>query len=288
MYLPPNCPTLDKVSEPQIRLGIQGFGGTGKTYAASTFPNPVYLNPDRGLGAQFGRADIVEVPVWKKEFCKTINPNFGNSSSVTIKDIIELWLKKDGTKLEEDQTLVVDGNTGLQNAYHKWYEQNPVVTKGGKIDDFAEWRLKINFFGDICDTLKTLRCNVIYVCHETEKKDKGGDYTGKLRPLLRGQFGDEIMTHFTDWVRAHSTSKDKALASANDNTLKLWNMSSSEYREMVNSFSGNAIYFWQLESDEFFDGKVSSLSGFPKYIPATYASFRRYMKNKISIAPLAA
>src|ERR1044071_282279 len=186
MYIPKGGVTLENEPIEQIRMGIQGFYGTGKTIAASTFPNPVYMDIDRGLGALSGRSDIIKLKFYDNDFCKQINPNHKGFN--TLRDTVLMFLDKEAKKLEADQTLVVDGSTGLQNAYHAWYDENPVVTKTGSIDDRAVWRLKLNFFGDICETLKTLRCNVLYIAHEYEKPDSSGEYNGKIRPLMSGQF----------------------------------------------------------------------------------------------------
>ena len=58
-YIPKGAVSLNTITvKPQIRLGLQGYSGTGKTWAALTFPNPIVLNLDRGLGAHTGRSDV--------------------------------------------------------------------------------------------------------------------------------------------------------------------------------------------------------------------------------------
>ena len=61
-------------TKPQIRLGIQGPPGSGKTWAALTFPNPVIINLDRGLGAHAGRSDVIDVPFYSGSFVDKIIP----------------------------------------------------------------------------------------------------------------------------------------------------------------------------------------------------------------------
>lgn len=286
MYKPINSLTLKESSEPQIRLGLQGYGGTGKTYAALTFPNPVVLDLDRGLGAHHGRTDVIQLRCWDLDWWKSISTitKVPQPNVADIKNYILLWLNSEGMKLEQDQTLVIDGGTGLQNAYHKWYSANPSYSsKTGKENEFAEWMLKINFFGDVCEILKRLKCHVVYLSHETDKKDKNGEYTGKIRPLLTGQFGDQLMTHFTDWFRTHCGTKpigDK-LKQTKPETLTQWGCKNlSEFENMLEMFFPgiDTVYYWQTFGDDQFDGKVSSLVNFPKYIPASYIAFRKYMK----------
>lgn len=277
MYIPTGSITLDKITDkPQIRLGIQGYGGTGKTYSALTFENIVVWNRDRGLGAHTGRADVIEVPAWNPSFLKSINPNYKTVEDV--KDTTQMWLEREATKLEPNQTLVFDGGTALQKDYESWIAKNEPVTRSGEVDSFAKWRLKIEFFGDIMSIFKTLRCHVIYLCHESEKPDKTGNYTGKLRPLLTGGFSDQLISHFTDWFRQHASDKLEA-DKIDDKVLKLWGMNRNEFISMQNTYPRGTMYFWQTEGDAIFDGKCSSLVNFPRFIPSNFLSFQRYMRG---------
>jgi len=285
MYIPKNCKTLDKVDAQQIRLGIQGYSGTGKTFSALTFPNPVVVNFDRGLGVHRGRTDVIEVPVYDLDFCKSILPNTTISNlGEQSKDVALKWLNTEGMKLETDQTLVWDGGTGTQNAYHKWYAANPSYTKAGKEDEFAEWRLKLVFLGDLMETFKRLKCHVIFISHESDKREKSGEYLGRIRPLMSGQFADQLVSHFTDWFRQMVFDKPKKPEDIKETTLKEWGFKTKEeYLEMNKQFPGNVIYAWQTEADSIFDGgKTSSLIGAPKFIPANYTSFIMNSKQFLS------
>lgn len=284
MFIPPNCLTLDKIKEPQIRLGLQGFPGVGKTWAALTFPNPIVFNLDKGLGAHFGRKDVIEIPIYNEDYCKSIWPNYKTFSDKRY--VIEKWFTELAPKLDDDQTLVFDGGTGLQRIYHKWWENNPALTKQGKVDDFAEWKLKINFLGTLFEQAKLLKCNFVYICHESEKKDKDGMYTGKIRPLMTGQFCDELVSHFTDWFRCHAKNKPIDFASVKSETLKEFGCKNIEaFKEVCNYSSNDTVYYWQTQSDELADCKASSLINFPRYIAANFETFRKYSKFITSLLP---
>jgi len=277
MYIPDGCSTLDMVNEPQIRLGLQGFSGVGKTWAALTFPNPLVLNLDKGLGAHFGKKEIAEVPIYTDEYCRKLYPSYKTLGDK--KTVLEIWFDKVAPKLQEDQTLIFDGGTGLQRIYHKWWEANPALTKQGKVDDYGEWKFKINFFGTLFEQVKSLKCNFVYICHEAEKKDKDGQYSGKIRPLLTGQFCDELVSHFTDWFRAHAIKKPVDFATVKNETLKNFGCANIEaFKVICNQFKNDTVYFWQTESDELCDCKASSLIDFPRFIPANYESYKKYTK----------
>jgi len=270
-YIPKGAVSLNTITvKPQIRLGIQGYSKTGKTWAALTFPNPIVLNLDRGLGAHTGRSDVYEIPFYKPEFCK---------SFVELKDKLVSWLDTEGKKITSSQTLVFDGCTSLQNAYHAWYKANQFqfLTKAGKVDDFAEWAQKKNYYAEVMELFKSLSCDIVFISHESAQKDKGTqEYTGKIRPLLTGQFNDELMNHFTDWFRQHSAAK---VDEPKETTLKAFGMTASEFRNWQNTLPRNTIYYWQTDSDDVFDGGCSSLVNFPKYLPATFAAFSKYQRK---------
>lgn len=275
MYKPKDCIALDELQDYQIRLGIQGYGGTGKTWAALTFPGPLVVSLDRGLAAHVGRKDVIEAPFYNIDFCKKINPNHRDIHNLA--DTLRFFLDREAKKMEPDQTLIWDGCSGTQFAYHKWYENNKVIsTKSGKEDEYAEWRLKIDFFTDIHEAFKGLKCNVIFIAHEVDKKEKDGGYLGKVRPLLGGQFGDQILKEYSNWFRQHSKSKPNEGSVISPQELGRWGFKTrEEYDEMCKEFPGGTIYYWQLESDDIFDAKCS-LVNFPRFIPANYTTYKRY------------
>lgn len=286
-YMPANTQSLELAPQPQIRLGIQGYGGTGKTTSGMSFTTGedasiIVGNIDKGLGAFAGRKDIVPLEFHDLDFCKKVNPNHTGPSD--LKTTVLLWLTKEGPKLQPEQTLVWDGGTGTENAYHRFYNANKVYEgTSGKENQYAQWRLKIEFFTDLLECFQRLKCNVVYICHEADQKDPNGTYTGKIRPLLTGQMNDKLMNYFTDWFRARTIDKYD-LSKITDKDLALWGMTKEEMAKMQDEYPRNTLYFWQTCSDSVFDGKCSSLVNYPDRIPSTYDYFKKYMRkyeNKI-------
>lgn len=281
IYIPPNCRTLaDPSAIQQIRVGIQGFPGVGKTWAALTFPNPIVLNLDRGLGAHQGRSDVLEIPFYEAKF---------SGGKLELKDRLVAWLDREGPKLSNSQTLIFDSLSCLQTSYHLWFDANRMsfLTKAGKVDEFAEFQVKNKYMGEIFDNLfKSFKCNIVLLCHESERADKPttvgqpGEYTGKIRPLLTGAYGDTIVKDFTDWFRQHAGEKPKDYSALTPETLANWGLKTKEeFRAMCDSFPRNTIYYWETDSNNRSDGKAGSLVGFPKFIPANYQSFSKYMRK---------
>jgi hypothetical protein len=276
LYKPIDSLTLAETTvDPQIRLGIQSPPGLGKTWAALTFPNPVVLNYNRGLGAHIGRSDVIEVPFYDRKFVDKIHPPDGQQTPPNKKDALLVWLHKEGSKLTSEQTLVLDSSTEIETAYHTQYKLNPVITKKGKEDDFAEWRLKIEYFGQVTDLLKSLKCHVVYITHETVERDKEGELTGGARPLLTGQSGDSLAGSFTDWFRQRAIKKPTKEEEALYTTKWGWNR---EWNDSTPKEHGS-IYLWQTSSDSFFKCKSSSLLNPPMFVLANYNTFLKYRRK---------
>ena len=283
IYTPKGAISLDSPqSIQQIRLGIQGYPGVGKTYNSASFPNVVFANFNRGLGALSGRKDIIEVPFYKM------------ASRQTMKDFYVKWLETEGARLVSSQTLVEDCLSDLSTYYHLWFKDNEstiAVGKNGRYNDYAEYQEKVKYFEEIANLHLGLKCNVILLCHEVERPDKPttigqpGTYSGKIRPLVSGQTGDNIGGAYTDWFRQHCAQKPADFSKITDESLASWGLKTQkEFKEMCDTFEGPTIYYWQTMGDDLFNAKKGSLIGTcPKYIPANYNSFLKYAKNKQQI-----
>jgi hypothetical protein len=237
------------------------------------------LNIDRGLGAHIGRKDVIEIPFWNPTFVDKIIPRSGLSNPPNRKDAIIKWLSTEGMKLVAEQTLVIDSSTQLQNAFHAEYRINPKVTKQGKIDDFGEWNYKLIFFDEVMALLKSLKCNVVYICHETADRDRTGELNGSVRPLLTGQFSDQLASHFTDWFRCHAYSKP--LEDKQAKAKEFFGLSDGQLKEWLASTSNGTMYVWQTASDEIAKHvKTSTMVNAPKYVLANYSVFGQYKRKQ--------
>ena len=279
IYVPPGLLSLDKIpADPQLRVGLQGPPGVGKTWEALTFPNPIVLNIDRGLGAHVGRSDVIEVPFYDPKFVDSIVKRSGTQAPPNRKDALLVWLNNVGMKLRPHQTLVIDSNTQIEVSFHSEYKLAPVITKSGKVDDFAEWNLKKEYFGELMAMLKSLPCHVVYIAHETADRSKDGELNGMVRPLLTGQFGDQLASHFTDYFRCHAYAKPTP-----DRMTKfqeVFKLDAAAVKEWLASTPNETIYLWQTQADEKAASvKTSTLVGAPKFVLADYKTFGKYKRQ---------
>ncbi len=281
IFIPPDCQPLSSIiAKQQIRLGIQGFGGTGKNWSVlgtpdkkqRGFPNPIVLNIDRGLGAHSGCGHINELPFYKLH------------KRSEMKDKLIEWLDKNASKMSEEQTLIIDNLSSLEQIYHEWYRANEhmFISDKGQVNAFAEWQVKEKWFNQLHLLFHTLCCDVILLAHESERPDKSttpgqpGQYTGKIRAVVTGKVGDTIIKEYTDWFRQRCCAKTQ---DPKPETLNGFRMTKDEFISMQRTFEGDTVYFWQTKGDDIFDGKASSLVNPPTFIPATYDSFLKYSRQ---------
>lgn len=288
IYRPPGSVTLDNQDiNFQVRLGLQGMPGTGKTHASTTFKDPLFISFNRGLASHVGRQDIIEVPFWDGAFCDKIEKRAGLQMPPARKDALVKWLQANAGKLTTRQTVIFDGSNDIEFEYHRWWHQNKenYITQSGDIDGFKEWRLKIDYFGEIMSYIKEIKSDVIYIIHESPDRNEKGILNGYVRPLLTGQYQDTLVGNFSDWYRCHSFAKPanpeavtkckefftKSMGyPVTDATLAEWIKSTPE--------DHHAFYLWQTQSDNIFKAKCS-LIGAPKFILANYKTFNQYKRK---------
>lgn len=261
MYIPLGATTLEHVKFPQIRLGLQGEAGTGKTTSALTFPNPVVMDIDNGLTAFSGRADILRIPLYDGAFISSLNDGrFRDKKAdgfVNYRDAILWWIHHEAAKLEENQTLIIDSWTALQNWFDTRMGSEPVFSKKGEIDDYAFWEKKIAYSKTILDLTQTLRCHVVVNFHEAKERDKvTGALLDKVQPLMQGKFVTYLKKYFSDFFRSKVIqTKDPKTGAVID-----------------------AKYVWQVRSDNQFDAKTR-LTKIPSgtiYTDPTFEIFKQY------------
>jgi len=173
---------------------------SGKSTAAATFPNAIFLDFDHKAPK-----DAVTYPFWDGDFCdkyaKRLNPNHPPNQ----RDALINFLKKHVTtpipddRLPLDSTLILDSMTFVEAAFHNQTEQVEVVPlgKGGKPDGFYVWGKKLDYMDTLMAVLKTWPGTMIVVMHETPERNESGGLTGRIKPLMSGSYSDKIASNFT-------------------------------------------------------------------------------------------
>lgn len=284
LYKPKGSIYLSEIEDSSIRLGIQGAPFSGKTTAALTFPNPVIISFDKKISAHLHRTDVPLIPFYNPAFVDTIIKRAGTQAPPETKDAIIKWLQTEGLKLSHEQTLLVDGLTGIEDWFHIWYKYNEnelALSKKGEFNKFVQWDLKKQFFTELWNAFKAMSCDIVMVTHEQDDRNKDGSYNGKIKPLLTGQAADKMCGNFTDWVRQLVISKPKDEESLTKIMAK-YGVSKATVKEWCDATPTEygSIHLWQTQGDDILDGGCSSLENTPKFILSNYKTLLRYKKNK--------
>lgn len=262
MYTPTNSINLKDVKSPQLMVGLLGEAATGKTTSAATFPNPHFADFNRGLTQFIGRANIQHTPFYDDNYCLSVlkmarHPQAG---VVNKRDGFKKWLKDEAIKLTNEQTLVLDSWTDLQNAFDRQTALEPAYTKSGSIDEFDFWARKIDFSRDVMETLKGLACHVVVVFHEQKVRDeKSGELLDKISPLMQGKFVNQLSLYFSDFFRCIALAKTTSTGKPNL-------VDGKELPEAMN-------YLWQIKPNNMFNAKTRMSNRTETYVKAHYSSF---------------
>jgi hypothetical protein len=261
--------TLTIRPSPKYRVGIQGAPGTGKTFAAATFPDPHFLELENTLDdAAAGIQHHLGIDVstikrikffnddWVRQYCKTAGIGVVELAGVVNKrDAIKHWILNKGKTIPITSSLILDTWTTLQIFFDQMTVLQPSYTKKGEIDEFAFWDKKITYSEEVMTALESLECNVVVLLHEHQQRDPAtGMLLDKIQPLMQGKFVTYIKKYFPNFFRAKARVR---LDSSGKPVTK-------DGRDVVD-------YVWQTASDREFDAKCSVV-GLSAYVPATYKS----------------
>ena len=265
LYIPKDSVNSSTLPTSPIRLGIMGVAGSGKTFSALTFPNPVVLDLDNKLGGYREANPAVSFPVlpfWNREFVEGTLKVINNTKTRTIdtsyphnvRDAVDKWLTSEGPKLTPEQTLIVDSFTALNDGFANqtnlpWEVE---YSRSGEIDGFAFWKKLLAYNSRICTLLKALPCNVVAIFHELPDRNENGTIMG-LKPLLQGQSADKCPGYFTDFYRQRVFTKD------NPGPFKIEDPKAQ-------------VYAWQTCKDKYFQIACKSRHLIPDYVVANFSS----------------
>lgn len=254
MYISPHMQKMSELDSYRIMLALQGQSGTGKTYGALTFPNPVVIDIDNNLVAYRDRPDVLRLPFKDNVWLKTWFTYDEKKIRFPIRDAVLKWLQTEGIKLEADQSLLLDSWSTLQDAFDQQQNLEPFITKSGGVDEFFFWERKVEYSREILGLLSQLKCNVIVSFHEQEQRTGQGELLGKIEPLMQGKFQKKLGLYFTDWFRCVAESKVDAI----------------DKKKVIGT-----EYKWQVKSSTEVNLKTR-MKVEDMYVPPHFDSFKQY------------
>lgn len=250
---------------PQIRMGIMGPPGSGKTTAViETFPNVVVVNYDKKLPPNIDQIPITDPKIYK-QFINPKYPNVPGDLRGALRNFLEFY----AINFPPETVLLLDSWTSMVNTVMQWQDDVKEVEfyskKKGEVDGWAMYDDLIMYGIEITNLIKALPCHVVVTFHEQVQRNDKGNVVG-IKPLMRGQFADQIAAHLTTFFRAGFS---KALAEKDPKKY-------------------NNGYLWKVKADDEF--KPITPPGFKApddtgYIPATYQSYISCFIKDSSIKP---
>ena len=184
---------------PQVRLGLIGAPGAGKTTAARTFPNPIWLDEDNKCPP-----GVASIPLYDPKVCKSLVKIKSDLDYGPRQGLID-FLRFEGPKFPEDSTLIHDSWTSTMNKLDGWQDANKEAiywsNKKNEVDGFALHGDRLAMAVELSNAYKALKCNVIICIHEQIERDKDGNPLSSIKPLMKGQFADQMAAHLTAFFR---------------------------------------------------------------------------------------
>lgn len=276
----------------QLRLGILGSPGTGKTTAAHTFPNPINGNLDRKAppGCQ-------SVPLANADFMrKVLNPAYVKTPTshlipANYRDGIKKWLRNALPAMPSGATFILDSWTMLQNYFsiqaqddniycvYDFKTKAKTLNPDGSpvIDKWDVLRHRIVYSAELMNFFKTASCDCIITFHEQVERNEDGKATGQIKALMDGQFKDQITGHLTMFVRQ--------VVIHYDNFKRSNPTDAAYYAAYHREKTGNAItektpcYVWQVVASDIFNSILPPgfKCPFVKYMPADYCEYVKFI-----------
>lgn len=182
-----------------MRVGIMGFPGSGKTTAALTFPNPIVLSYD---SKEPKGCDII--PFYNSEFEKEMSNGLPLRYS-GVRGALLKWLHEEAPKAPQGTTFILDSWTHMMNALDIWHNKMANILFASKrtkeVDTFEIHADRLLFAQEVMKEIKSLPYTFVITFHEQVERDENGRPTGMLKPLMKGQFSDQIASYMSVFIR---------------------------------------------------------------------------------------
>ena len=242
--------TIDSVAKP-VTLLLKGDSGTGKTFKAAQFPEPVLFNFDNNLSGLRKLPDEIRKKIRVKDPRKS-------KAGTQLKDI-DVW-KNYTEQLEEvgqDSsvgTIINDSLTTLAEILMDKIVKTDDPSKAVEIQHWGEFNRYIKWLGEHLLCANDLDKHVIFLAHESLLIDK---ITGKTKYLLAvgGQSKSNFDLYFTDVWRSYTKP-------AKDGSVEYWVRSlPTEYHTAKSSLVLPPDFRWDEEKPSIMKQLEAGLPG---------------------------
>lgn len=190
----PGLVTSQTISPDRFAV-LAGNAFAGKSTAAASFPDPLFLNFDNKLP----KPGLDEIPFWNDKFVDSIVTRANHMNPANVSDAVPKWIELNARYLA-DRTVVVDSLSSLETAFHRQVEKVEGVLAnvgGGML-----FGRKLRYFNDLFDLLPRLAQRVIVCCHLcpcfVKDERTGADVaTGRYKPAITGSFAEKLPSFAT-------------------------------------------------------------------------------------------
>lgn len=244
-------------------LLLVGPPGSGKSFAAASFPDPIFAMFDNNMPPEKKKLGLKELPFYDTEWvnqCVIKEGAMSNSFKDRPVSLFGRYLRTLARELKPNQTLVIDH---LQRISDRLFEAiNADYASAIKSNAYEEWTLFGNFMCGVFTICESLKCNVVMLSQEEELRELESSKILTRRWLMPGKmFAPRVPSFFNNVFR-----QTKITESPNK-------ISSAIAQPFNPNEKADDKYYWQIRKDELFDTIRTTIPGNQKYVPANYSSF---------------
>lgn len=171
---------------------VYGPSGSGKTTFAGTFPDPFFIDADRGMRSLQGEFPRYQLQKATRPFTAVLN---------IMQDAVAKrgpWAE--GGPLASRKTIVIDSITSLIDDYlmpeAMLEAKRDILNDKPSYDEYGKIKSRMTALASVLKDLALTRYVVFTALVEEEKDENSGELIGK--PMMTGKYRDKAMADFDE------------------------------------------------------------------------------------------